>query len=544
MTEPLSWLKLGPRSRTPTTLRSLDSSERMAARDSQPSEHRRPGSSRMSSYLTRASPTSPGPGREPLFVDDDGTNLLVRDQDQVWYNPSLEQMAEALQVLLMTRGVLGPIPVEYNSYVLHLVEGFANARENIRKAENAYKEVKQSLEQNLEQFRLVADDWLERESQYRAEVKRLEVLLSKTSRDGLEAVTLARTNSVVDRSGHERSGFLSRLNQFRNDHINDLASPSVRLITGQTPRTEVQADQVGQRRDPEQVPIPKILDNDNDFLMSEKIRQKDAVTRAYGTALRESRAYWRSETLQPGMDDAHQDHGGFGNHVEATSNVPAEGSDNYHTNLKARSSTEIHVRDGPARNLAFHVKGAGRADNAATTKPSSRHIRNHPGFSFEPGDDDFSSLLDEPTEGQGLGPRYPEQVPSHLAYESLESLAIETRKRHADDATSLTTSSICGNQPGQPREDGSPGAYHSLGDLHTMGRSPSNKLVRTCHSSVSSRQTVMGISPSQSSHGPDSPIASSGAGQETPQRQQVEMDARIAATRAITNTRSVTKQKK
>jgi hypothetical protein len=86
-------------------------------------------------------------------------------------------MVEALQVLLMTSSVLEPIPVKYNPYVLHLVEGFAHARDNIRKAKSAYEEVKRSLEQNLEQFRLVADDWLDRESQYRAEVKRLEVLL-------------------------------------------------------------------------------------------------------------------------------------------------------------------------------------------------------------------------------------------------------------------------------------------------------------------------------------------------------------------------------
>lgn len=86
-------------------------------------------------------------------------------------------MVEALQVLLMTRGVLEPIPVEYNSYILHLIEGFAKARENVRKAEGAYQELKQSLEQNLDQFRLVVNDWLKRESQYQAEVKRLEVLL-------------------------------------------------------------------------------------------------------------------------------------------------------------------------------------------------------------------------------------------------------------------------------------------------------------------------------------------------------------------------------
>jgi hypothetical protein len=90
---------------------------------------------------------------------------------------SLDQMVEALQVFLMTHDVFTPIPIKYNSYVLHLVEGLANAKETIRKIESAYEESKQTLEQNLEQFKQVADEWQECESQYRAEVKRLEVLL-------------------------------------------------------------------------------------------------------------------------------------------------------------------------------------------------------------------------------------------------------------------------------------------------------------------------------------------------------------------------------
>lgn len=77
----------------------------------------------------------------------------------------------------MTRGSVEPIPVEYNSYVIHLVEGYASAQEEIRKMKVNCEEMKLSLERNFEQFRLVADEWFEREAQYRAEVKRLEVLL-------------------------------------------------------------------------------------------------------------------------------------------------------------------------------------------------------------------------------------------------------------------------------------------------------------------------------------------------------------------------------
>jgi len=107
---------------------------------------------------------------------------------------SLDQMVEALQVFLMTHDVFTPIPIIYNSYVLHLVEGFANAEETIRKVESAYEESKQTLKQNLEQFKQVADEWQERESQYRAEVKRLEVLLvSCLYPPGKHPLTLAPT---------------------------------------------------------------------------------------------------------------------------------------------------------------------------------------------------------------------------------------------------------------------------------------------------------------------------------------------------------------
>ncbi|KAI1497146.1 hypothetical protein F5X99DRAFT_32131 [Biscogniauxia marginata] len=211
----LSWLRLGLRSRTPNVPRSPTTSDRAPAREPQPCEHHKQDSSQIPSYLSLTSHASNSP--EPISSGSDG-GLLIREQDRIWYNPNLDQMVEALQVALMTKGILSPIPVEYNTYVLHLVEGFADSREEIRTADAAYAGVKQSLEQNLEEFRLLVDDWLEREKQYKAEIKRLEVLLSRTSLEGLEAVALARTNSVVDRSGPEAKEFISRLTRLSSHH--------------------------------------------------------------------------------------------------------------------------------------------------------------------------------------------------------------------------------------------------------------------------------------------------------------------------------------
>lgn len=196
--------------------------------------------SRVSSYLSlnsrfSFSPEPPTPTSNP--------DLVVKDQDRVWHNPSLDQMVEALQVIMMTKGVLSPIPVEYNSYVLHLIEGFHDIQEKLQAANVACDEAKKARSQTSDDFRIVADEWERREAQYKAEVKRLEVLLARTSRDGLETVTLARTSSVVDRNGPDPKQFVSRLKQLHSQPGRQESSQidthdDYPVFFGQTPSTD------------------------------------------------------------------------------------------------------------------------------------------------------------------------------------------------------------------------------------------------------------------------------------------------------------------
>ncbi|KAI1420493.1 hypothetical protein F5Y12DRAFT_113763 [Xylaria sp. FL1777] len=548
MAEPLSWLKLGPRARTPTIPLATNPLECKATRDPQPCEPRRPGLSRMSTC------TPPEIGLEPS-TDEDVADLLIRDQDQVWYNPSLDQMVEALQVLLMTRSVLEPIPIQYNSYVLHLVEGFATAQENIRRAEAAHREAKQSLEHNLEQFRLATDDWLERESQYRAEVKRLEVLLSKCSRGGLEAVALARTNSIVDRSGSNGDGFLSRLNNLRKHHINDSLSPSTLLNTNQVYRAETQESQpwedsrIKAEKSATQVPTPKILDNDNDFCISEKFRQQDAATKACTTS-REGWVQRRCETLQPDLDDMKRCQDGLCNPFADITIVPAVSSERHRIHQGGQLSNKERVRgrvsmgfSGSQRSVhqedtsgiptisapdsSNHAKGSGQANRVATARAAApRHERDHSGFSFETGDD-FDPWPDNSTEIEKA------LNASHSAHKGLEGVAIEAHRRYDDDTNVLTTGSALSKELWPPRENGSPSTKNLPG-----------KRVRGCRGTVHRRHTTVGSSPSQSSHSLDSLLAASATEQDISQRQQAEMDARIAATFALANVLGTTNQQK
>ncbi|KAL7625607.1 hypothetical protein AAE478_004827 [Parahypoxylon ruwenzoriense] len=390
------WLRLGQRSRTPTTPRSPTSSER--------------GPSRVPSYLSLASRASHSP--EPLSSAGEAS-LLVREQDKIWYNPSLDQMVEALQVAIMTQGVLKPIPVEYNSYILHLIEGFADSQENIRIVNTACAEAKQSLEQHLEHFKSVADEWLERENQYKIEIKRLEVLLSRTSRDGLEAVTLARTNSVIDRSGPQAKQFVSKLKRFSTQSVQGKSKPvdvaKACASPGQGRLQETKAS------------LPKILDNNNDFLISEKIRRHAAAntstvhardkqlrytempsrhTFATGEKSEGPTAPTGDTTLQPLFSDDVSDASDIDSKAEAKRSGPTANEMNTRRQIMQSlldytacpdGGDDANPHSGNVLRLSNQFKPEQVSASIGTRDSDSKHLRGLSGFSFVPGDDIFST---------------------------------------------------------------------------------------------------------------------------------------------------------
>lgn len=131
------------------------------------------------------------------------------------YNPSLDQLVEALQVNIMANGILAPLPVHMNTYVLRLIEGYSNCQEDLRAKNAALEEVKRMREAAFEDFTVLAEEFRNREGQYKSEIRRLEVLLAQ--KNGLETVTLARTNSTLDRSQPDAKKFVSRLQERRNE---------------------------------------------------------------------------------------------------------------------------------------------------------------------------------------------------------------------------------------------------------------------------------------------------------------------------------------
>lgn len=102
--------------------------------------------------------------------------------------------------------------------MLALLEGFANLTRKLAQRDQELDKLKKLREMELEQFSGISKEWTQREESYKAEIKRLELVLAKESKDGVASVTLARQESLVDRSGTKR--FQARLKRMSNSHDN------------------------------------------------------------------------------------------------------------------------------------------------------------------------------------------------------------------------------------------------------------------------------------------------------------------------------------
>jgi len=148
--------------------------------------------SRVSSYINlRASmPTMPK-GSESSFDFRE-----PRDPETIYHKPSRDQIAEMVKVVMMNQSSTAPIPVQYNSCILHVLEAYQEMSGELSRKEEIIEDLKQAHANDIRNIDILSKQWKEREKDYELELKNLEVLLSKTD-GGLEKVSLARTRSTI-----------------------------------------------------------------------------------------------------------------------------------------------------------------------------------------------------------------------------------------------------------------------------------------------------------------------------------------------------------
>lgn len=139
------------------------------------------------------------------------------EMQDLWHRPTIQQIIDALYAIMMTKSVNAPLPVEYNVYIQHLLEGYANLSRALRDMEELVAEEKETKLRSMEEFTKMTQDWEQKDADYRAEIRRMEVLLAHSVPEGVEAVILARSGSVVDRSLAESRRFRARVSKARGE---------------------------------------------------------------------------------------------------------------------------------------------------------------------------------------------------------------------------------------------------------------------------------------------------------------------------------------
>ncbi|KAL7930553.1 hypothetical protein V8C35DRAFT_330376 [Trichoderma chlorosporum] len=135
---------------------------------------------------------------------DSESDLFVREADRLQNTPTVDEMADMLRTNIMVSSTPPTLGPQYTSYVLHLIEGYSKVRTQLLKKEKEVVQLESTRQEDKERSKALVSDWAAQEARYKAEIKRLELIIQKVSGKGVEAVALARSGSLIRRGGLDR----------------------------------------------------------------------------------------------------------------------------------------------------------------------------------------------------------------------------------------------------------------------------------------------------------------------------------------------------
>ncbi|PTB63576.1 hypothetical protein BBK36DRAFT_1126264 [Trichoderma citrinoviride] len=174
-------------------------------------------------------------------ASDADNDILVREADRLQNTPSVDEMADILRTAIMvapTPPTLGP---QYTSHVLHVIEGYSKLRTQLSRAERDVARLEAARQDDKERSKAHVAEWAAQEARFRAEVKRLELIIQKVSGRGVEAVALARSGSLIRRGAAAAAvadrGNLVDDNEVEREDDFGLGPPRLQVEDGQGRRT-------------------------------------------------------------------------------------------------------------------------------------------------------------------------------------------------------------------------------------------------------------------------------------------------------------------
>lgn len=136
---------------------------------------------------------------------DFANDILVREADRLQNTPSVDEMADMLRTIIMVSPTPPTLDPQHTSYVLHLIEGYSKLRSKLSVKEKEVAQLKEKQQEDTENGKMLLADWSAQEARYRAEIKRLELIIQQVSGKGVEAVALARSGSLIRKGGSGRA---------------------------------------------------------------------------------------------------------------------------------------------------------------------------------------------------------------------------------------------------------------------------------------------------------------------------------------------------
>lgn len=127
-----------------------------------------------------------------------------------WENPTLKQMVETISCTMMKNGSSAPIPRHLNGWIAGMMEEVSHQTRELDSLRVEIAELKATREAEVIEFSTVTEEWAQREKDFKAEINRLEHIISDTQQ-GAESVMLARAGSVVNRN--DGRAFRARLDR-------------------------------------------------------------------------------------------------------------------------------------------------------------------------------------------------------------------------------------------------------------------------------------------------------------------------------------------
>lgn len=112
---------------------------------------------------------------------DFASDILVREADRLQNTPSVDEMADMLRTIIMVSPTPPVLDPQYTSYMLHLVEGYSKLRSRLSAKEKEVAQLKAKQQEDRENSKMLFADWSAQEARYKAEIKRLELIIQQVS---------------------------------------------------------------------------------------------------------------------------------------------------------------------------------------------------------------------------------------------------------------------------------------------------------------------------------------------------------------------------